>query len=286
MTAPADAYAVSLDGTQFWGLDDFGAEFWVQSVEGWDGADVRQAVTPQPNSHGAFDPVTYHDARKLTLSGTIVAQSAQDRRMAEQRLRQACGIGRIDPVTLRVDEAPFARQVTVWLAGKPSFAASGPTMSVFSIPLIATDPLRYDVDEQDVLLGLPLTSTGFTYPYTYPVTYGVGAVGDMTLTNEGDADSWPVLHIQGPVTNPIVRNNTTGDQLNLTITLAAADYLDIDCRPTVHTVVLNGSASRRSSVQAGSRFPAVSPGDSVWQFRAASFQSAAQLTVSFRSAYA
>lgn len=286
MTAPADAYAVSLDGTQFWGLDDYGAEYWVQAVDGWDGADVRQTVTPQPNSHGAFDPVTWYDARKLTLSGTIIAPSAQDRRNAEDRLRRACGLGRIDPVTLRVDEAPFARQATVWLAGKPTFAAAGQTLSTFSVPFIATDPFRYDVNGQGVFLGLPLPSTGFTFPATFNLVFGVGALGDMTVTNAGDADSWPTLHIQGPATNPTVRNNTTGDQLTLSITLAATDYLDIDCRPSARTVVLNGSASRRSSVQAGSRFPSVSPGDSVWQFRASAYQSAAQLTVSFSSAWA
>jgi hypothetical protein len=172
----------------------------------------------------------------------------------------------------------------VWRSKKPEYALVNEAAVSFTLEVVAPDMLRYATTDLSFHIGLPVTSSGYVYPLTYPYNYGgVGNIGDRVLGNAGDMASPASIRIAGPVENPVVRCDTTGEQLTLAITLGASDWLDIDCRE--HTVVLNGESSRRSAVVAGSRWPQVPPGASLWQFRADTYEPDALCTVRYRSAY-
>jgi hypothetical protein len=151
---------------------------------------------------------------------------------------------------------------------------------------VAPDPRRYSATEQTPTVGLPsATETGFGAPFGAPIGFGgAGAGGDVTVTNDGDLAARPVLTISGPVLNPVVRNNTTGEELRFGIDVAAGDFLTVDT--AARTVLLNGTANRRNALLQGSRWPRVAPGSNTFQFRAASSDPAAMLGVRFRSAWA
>jgi hypothetical protein len=109
---------------------------------------------------------------------------------------------------------------------------------------------------------LPTSSGGgVTWPLLWPMGFAAGAgngTGQLVLQNRGNVDAPLQLRIDGPVVNPAVYHQETGKLLTLQITVAVGDYLLIDTE--ARTVLLNGTASRRSAVVQGSTWPAMVPG--------------------------
>lgn len=58
-----------------------------------------------------------------------------------------------------------------------------------------------------------------------------GSAYNIAVPYTGDVDSYPVITIQGPITNPVIANTTTGDTLDFTGgTVGSADVWTIDLR--------------------------------------------------------
>lgn len=68
---------------------------------------------------------------------------------------------------------------------------------------------------------------------------GANAAGNVL--NDGDEDATPTFRIQGPATNPIIENLTSGLSLRLTYTLASGHYLSVDAHDG--TILLDGAGS-------------------------------------------
>jgi hypothetical protein len=56
---------------------------------------------------------------------------------------------------------------------------------------------------------------------------------------DGDVASFPsIIRITGPITNPVITNQSTGEKLDFTgTTIAGGDYYDIDLRYGLKTIV-------------------------------------------------
>ena len=92
----------------------------------------------------------------------------------------------------------------------------------------------------------------------FPLDFGVPAgvtPGALSLTNDGTASYYPRLRIDGPVPNPVVSLAETGDQIAYSGTVAAGQWLDIDC--SRRRVLLNGQVSVRHLVSAVGNWCAV-----------------------------
>lgn len=147
-----------------------------------------------------------------------------------------------------------------------------------------TDPREYEAAVRTASTALPTGgSGGMGYPITYPFGFGSGGVGgDLVLTNPGNVPAPLLVRIDGPVTNPTFAID--GRALQLQLVLAAGDFLLIDTE--ARSVLLNGTASRRGAVVAGSVWPQVPPGTSTLQYRASSASDpAALLSVTYRGAW-
>lgn len=156
---------------------------------------------------------------------------------------------------------------------------------VASLEVIASDPRIYDAVLQTLTTGLASSSGGMTFPFTFPFTFGTsGTGGQFQVTNSGNFAVRPILTIKGPVDTPIIENTTAGKKLRFTLVLASTDtlYVDLDA----HTVLLNGTASRRSALTSDSQWWELAPGTSTLRFsNAGVYQAAASLSVPFRSAW-
>ncbi len=279
---PVDVTSHTLGG---WALDQRDADgvLWlVDRLDGWAGADVRLSADPRPGEHGAFAPSVLYGPRTLQLEGRIEAPTLPLRRAAEDRLSALTNA--LGGVPLRVDEPPLSRQAAVWRAGRLSAVVRG-TTARYTLPLVAPDPRKYDVAEQNAPVGLLDTSgMGFSWPLTFPINFGsAGTGGDVNVTNTGNADTWPVLILTGPALNPVVRNNTTGERLTFSIDLPAGSFLEVDAAE--RTVLLDGTANRRTALSSGSSWPRIAPGPNTFQFRASTYSALASLVVRFRSAW-
>lgn len=278
---PSDAFVASVGDLTLFGVDPVSmATFYVESIDGWDGTDHKVTTVPRAYDHGSYDPIVYYAERHLTLNVHVLGADLAGRRQGEARLKAT--LSGLSGTVLRVQEPPFDRYLTVWTNGPITTTKTG-SASIMSVPLLATDPVRYSTTPSSVPLTLPSAGGTWGYPYGYPYGYGGGTSGSTIITNQGDVTVWPELWITGPVTNPVVENVTTGETLTLSLTLSSNDYLHIQGRDEI--VSLNDNASRRSAVAAGSLFPTLPAGDSLWQFRASTFTAAA-LTVAYNDGWA
>jgi hypothetical protein len=147
----------------------------------------------------------------------------------------------------------------------------------------AEDPRIYDSALQTVQVsqGLPIT-TGTSYSYAYPFGFGapISPEGSMVI-NGGNRPTPAVITLTGPVTNPVIYNDTYGNTLSFEIDVQTGETLVIDLG--ARTVKLNGTVSRRASLLEPDWFM-LEPGDNFLRYRA-STGGAAPASVAFRNAW-
>ena len=195
----------------------------------------------------------------------------------------------------RTVEYPLTLQIPGVAGGAPAFVKVRPRNRSLPIgleflyrsplalvELVATDPLIYSDSETAVSIDLAADPGGRAYDRIYPMVYaGGGSFGSALLTNAGSADAPATLRINGPVTNPEVRNVTTGQSLGLTIVLDAGEFLDIDTQ--ARTVLLGGTANRYSALTTP-QWWSLQPGVNEVRYLA-DISTASTVDVTFRSAW-
>jgi len=152
-----------------------------------------------------------------------------------------------------------------------------------NVVLYAGDPRVYS---PEILVSTPLpapSGAGLAFPLVFPLDFGAASTGGtLEIVNLGNHKTYPIFVIHGPATNPIVRNNTTGEQVQFNLVLAAGDTLTIDMR--LHSVLLNGTASRRGTVLGVPQWFGLQPGNNEIQFSATT-SAAGTLDVRYKSAW-
>jgi tail protein len=140
-----------------------------------------------------------------------------------------------------------------------------------SFALVASDPAAYAQTQQTV------NSTP------------VGASPtSATVTNGGEIPTWPILQLNGAITNPTVENQTTGKKIELdlsSLVIANATYVEIDTR--AETVILNTTgASQIGKIDpATSEFFTLAKGSNTVRMTGSSPGANAKLTVLWRDAW-
>ena len=110
------------------------------------------------------------------------------------------------------------------------------------LELFAPDPLYYNSNQQTASLDYTPPG-GRTYNRVYNLEYGGGSVLiTTTITNNGWATTYPVITLNGPITNPVVGNQTQSKSLTFTGTYTNTDNLTIDLYNKL--ITLNGNPAR------------------------------------------
>lgn len=236
-------------------LNDYdlaGLGFILEAVEGWnDAPSVRDRVTQLPGRPGtiALAPEAETAPRALSFRGVIRATSLAGVRTSMAALQERLYRGTVE---VRLSDDPdkvfFARtEEQVRIVTPPQFASPHTRLSW---RMTCPDPLRYDRNG---------TVIGFS-----------SARGATPL---GSAPSLPVLRIMGAATNPVITyRNAAGESIGtmgFTITLAATDYLEIDCELMTVTKVVSGVATSVPTILTSGDFLLLDPQDgsypdSVW----------------------
>jgi phage-related protein len=150
------------------------------------------------------------------------------------------------------------------------------------VEFFCPDPNYYNSNLQtaDMLISAAL---GRTYNKTFNYTYGGGsATVTTTIQNIGWATTYPTITINGPITNPVIGNSTSGNTLYFTGTYSALDVLEIDLYNQL--ITLNGNPARNLLIS-GTWF-AAPPGNSNFFFTGTgTLAGTTQATVSWYSAY-
>ena len=150
------------------------------------------------------------------------------------------------------------------------------------IDFFCPDPNYYDNNLQTSVMQIS-AALGRTYNKTFNYTYGGGsATVTTTINNIGWATTYPIIRINGPITNPVVGNSTSGDTLYFSGTYSALDLLEIDLYNQL--ITLNGNPARNLLIS-GTWFDAP-PGNSNFFFTGTgTLAGTTQATVSWYSAY-
>ena len=153
------------------------------------------------------------------------------------------------------------------------------TVGRMRFELIVPDSVFVGQNEQTTDVYLPIAG-GTTLPATLPLAFASsGGIG--SVSNDGNGVYLPTIRIVGPVTNPHVRNSTTGLQFTITRALVSTDYIDIDC--DAETVILKGVTSILDDFS-GDFWWLKAGGNSV-QYNADTYDADSYIRVTFRDAY-
>jgi hypothetical protein len=142
--------------------------------------------------------------------------------------------------------------------------------------------------ETTVMLQTPLTTGGRPYPLVYPRTYTAQVgTGVAVVTNIGTASTAPVVRIFGPVTGPVLTNETTGLVFAMAgYIIGDTEYLEVDM--SAKTVQLRGvpgaDANRRGRVTTKGWWTVV-PGANTIRFTSETGASPAQALILSQDAW-
>lgn len=255
---------------------------WIVSTEeGWSSSpDLRSDIADLPGADGGSDAASLYSARQIMLSGAAVAPdpaTAAAARLAFSSTLEATRGG-----TLSCTENGVTLSADVRLTGPVRIAQNGPYGFDFQLALTAPDPRKYAA-AVETSVGLPLAPAGLPFPVAFPANFGAASGGSVSVANGGTVRTWPVLRIAGRAVNPRVTNPVTGDELRLAMTVEAGQYVDIDT--AARTVLLQGTASRRSVVSVSGEWLPIAPGSASLKFGADVYDASALLTVAVRSAW-
>lgn len=271
----------TLDGWTGNATDSAGVQWIITEEAGWsDAAPIRLAAAERAGTDGAVSGRVLRGARLISLRGTAVAPGRIPMLEAKERLRAVAAAG---SYTLTVAEAHLTRQVQVKQFSELKIADFGSYAFRFELSLRADDPLRYGTTPRQVQLTLAASTGGTAMPLSFPFQFSATGSGNTgVVINDGNATTYPVLTISGPVSNPVVRNASTDRRIALGIDVAAGETVTVD--HASGRVLLNGTASRLTTLLPGSSWWGLPPGASQISFSAAT-STGAQLAVTYRPAW-
>lgn len=266
------------------GVDAAGVAWHLQDMEGWDGSEVRSEYQAREADHGAWSGRVYLSERPITLAGKIEAPDLVALDDAMEQLRAAAAL---TATTLTVYET-VPKQAVVRRSGKPLLRPITDRIAEYSVLVTAADPRRYATSLQSGTTGLPSTTGGLSVPVTAPLTLSAVTVsGAFAAPNVGTIATRPVFTISGPVTQPqilVQQPDGTVQSLLYSQNLAVGEQLVIDCDS--HSVVLDGTASRRRWISTPAGWPEIpAASTSTIQFQSVAYDAAAMLTAQWRSAW-
>ncbi len=256
----------------------------LDTVDGLSRPDARVEASERAQDHGAILFARFLKERVLTFAGTAFADSGIERQALRARMDAAFMPSEEDsPLVVCVDDGSYrradCRPTRFTFTGNRAFAIA---RIPFALEFQAADPRWYDDEKTVVELEPTGPVTGFHFPLVFPLVFAGGASGIGSCPNEGTIDTPPFVRLYGPFTDPSFINLTTGTRLDLSITVGAGDFLDLDF--AAQTIKLNGSGSRYAALQSGT-WDGFVPGPNQVQFVASGTDGGSRAVISYRSAW-
>lgn len=280
-------WQVEFDGLSVGGDTDFG----LVEVSGMlDMPGVRTSDKVLLRQHGEHPGDDFLGRRIITLDMDIYAINAADMQTRVDEFLLAFKPGAEQAMTFQLPGAAGGDAGRVNARVRNRSVAHGLDivrgLTRASVQLVATDPRIYADLAQSDTTGLPVATGGFDLPIvTFPwtATGSGGAPGTVAATNNGTFEAGVSLKLTGPVTDPAVTNQTNGESMSFTGTIGAGTYYIVNT--TDRTVLLNGTASRYSELDASSTWLQLQPGANELKFTADAFHADASMLATWRSAF-
>lgn len=201
MVAVRSAVLVQADGAR-WSLTTApgpGTSWIVDDVAGWYGGSGVRGDTTARLGHGDFVERGYREGRVLTLHGTVICGTTDERDWQERNLSGMGWSG--EWADLTCDDGNAELSTRVRLDGAPQVVKVGTHALQFQLPLRSETPFLYGEWRSSTLR--PVTAgTGIEFPLFAGetsgdpiITYGAAIGTDEYVWNDGNAESWPMFEV-------------------------------------------------------------------------------------------
>lgn len=292
LTDPRDIQ-LTLNGVPLYGLDDNGCEWHTtfQDVSGlFDGVASTLKTCEKVMTNGWYANIPVHQGRTITIEGHIIGQCTENCLRSWDSLKRAIDNTGM-PLTVSIGNVRRQTQV-MQSSSAPLIKWAGVNVLKFSIGLVALSPYLFGLDIVSGSTGLPKTSGGMVFPYTFrdqATGSGSGWVwsekvdsGQVWLQNTGTAPSPVLIRIDGPVVDPQVTHVGSGHVMAFDTSLGSGQYILINGQ--THEILVDGTDPARGLVKRR-EWSQAKTGTNVWGFNASEFSGMARMTVSFYPAY-
>lgn len=219
--------------------DPAGGNFIIERVTGLGSADIRTSSLLFSGRSGGMVTDQLYGFRQLAITGKIGSPTRAQHALDRQALLNALPIGTTIPVYITNFAGDTYRIDCSVIDPKLEYMRRG-FMSEFLIQLTAGDPYFYSTDggtEQSANV-VRVAEGGYVTPYILPVIWEAGGAPTI-VTNNGDANYYPIITLHDEALNPTITNQATGETFGLELSMLDGDDVVIDMYN--RTVTLNGS---------------------------------------------
>lgn len=222
-------------------------DYVLTGLDGIGAAPVRRIAERGPMQHGDSDLGFRLQPRKIALA--LMARGG-DAASWFGRRNDLLSIFRSSnsPVQLRITDGEMVRQIDCHYSGGMEMPVDdlGVRWQRVGIELIAPDPTWYDPNGESVLFGLGVGTEAMEIPLVIPWQIGASSIDQaVAIAYDGTWDAWPIITINGPISDCVIVNETTGDMLDFTgAEIGAGDSYVIDCRYGYKTIVNAAGANK------------------------------------------
>lgn len=229
---------------------------WNRTTPDLGDVDLRVADVDRPRQDGRAFGVDYRTGRTITFDLGVRGRTAVEVRDRAAELTKAW---RADPVRrtpgavaeLRLNYDGRERLVY----GRPRrFAPDYSDVAVNTFvgaqaDFACIDDLFYDTEEETISFSIvPGLGGGLIAPLRSPLTTTASSDRSQGVHIASEMPVWPVIRIDGPITNPVVNVGTVAT-FEVRLTLAHDEWVEIDTRPWARYALRNGTANVSGSVR-------------------------------------
>lgn len=225
----------------------------LKGVSGRGAPPVDMQTFPNPARAGSSVSNLRHAARRISIpvvfanrdcsSETEAAVRLQLRSWA-QKLSTLDGPGRLRFSTVAGD----VREIDAYYVGGLELQEDSTRYLRATIEFACLDVYFEDASETVVSAAGASVSTALFFPILPLVLASSEVSAELSIVNDGDVETWPVLSVRGPAISPILKNITTGEVLSLGATIGVGETVTFDSRPGRKTVLRQDGLNLYSSL--------------------------------------
>ena len=255
MPAVIANYSFSFNNQVFGGI---GSPYQIQSVDGLEGLPgIRSQDDNRGYADGMFSGRDFLGGREISIIFNVFASATASAQANFNTIQQALlpQSSGTTPLYFILSNAETEQVINARVRGLRASVDPNYTYGYITAQVIffCPDPAYYSSNQQTASLDYT-PPTGRTYNRVYNLVYGGGSATITTnIENNGWTATYPLITLNGPITNPILGNQTEGLALNFICALTDADTLVVDLYNKL--VTLNG-APARNLLGAGNWFSA------------------------------
>lgn len=267
-----------------WGVD--GAHV-LSSISGISGLTALVSTSRTPGQDGEIWQASRLPMRTITMACALV----DDARGTERaRLMRVCD-ARQGPGLLTLTGYGHARQISAYVDSSPMIVEDA-SLGWLTYTLTLTCPLPYWQATREETMEMATSVGGLRWPVRLPARFAtLSTTGRYLARNAGTAECPVRMEFAGGAINPVLRNETTGEEIRIHTQVPASSTLVIDTAHGGKRAYLRDEGSGRLTDAMGyldldSVFWALMPGDNYLSYDADDGARAARVTVRWRPLFA